>query len=299
MESVEAVATKRRVLVDALMMCLERSRVCQLVDAATVRGVIDSASRELWREGEFRLDPVWKLLTSQPGLTAEEVAPPLLLFKAYEKELGVTVRVPQALTAIPRAEQVRLRETLGVGKESFQAAIDEMRVLAVEQSQRRISGRSQTAVAPPSDEVAGDAPARPTTPKIPMVAAAGSAAASAGSGGGVDKRALALALGVLTLAALALATWVALRDTAVAFDLADVAGSLQLASGRTGGGSMTAVITDGRWDTMSPEDRRAAVSGVMDIEIGKGIKVMTLVDKAGNAKAIVNEAPDGRNIVLP
>jgi hypothetical protein len=301
MESAEAVATKRRVLVDALMMCLERSRVCQLVDAATVRGVIDSASRELWREGEFRLDPVWKILTSQPELTAEDVAPPLLLFKAYEKELGVTVRVPQALTAIPRAEQVRLRETLGVGKESFQAAIDEMRAIAVEQSQRRISGRIQAAVAPPGDEGAGEAAARPSTPTVAPGSAAAAAAPSAGSGsgGGVDKRALALSLGLVALAALALATWVALRDTATAFELGDVAGSLQLANGRTGGGSMTAVIMDARWDTMSPEERRAAVSGVMDIEIGKGIKVMTLVDKAGTAKAIVNEAPDGRSIVLP
>src|SRR3954469_20458978 len=121
MESAEALATKRRVLIDALMMCLARSRVCQVVDAATIRGVLDSASRELWREGEFRLDPVWKMLIAEPGLTPEEVAPPLLLFKAYENELGVAVRVPQQLTAIPRAKQVRLRDALGVQKQDFQA----------------------------------------------------------------------------------------------------------------------------------------------------------------------------------
>ena len=55
------------------------------------------AGGELWREGEFRLEYVWKILCQQPGLTAKEVAPPLLVFKAYEDELGVTVRVPQAL----------------------------------------------------------------------------------------------------------------------------------------------------------------------------------------------------------
>ena len=98
MES-EAVAAKRRVLVDALMMCLSKSRVMQVVDGETVRGVFDSASKEMWREGEFRLDPVWKILIAQPGLTAEDVAPPLLVFKAYENELGVVVRIPQALSA--------------------------------------------------------------------------------------------------------------------------------------------------------------------------------------------------------
>src|SRR3954462_4665468 len=105
MESAEALAAKRRILIDALMMCLSRSRVCERVDAATVRSVIDSASRDLWREGEFRLAPLWKLLIAQPELTAEAVAPPLLLFKAYENDLGVLVRMPQQLTAIPRAEQ--------------------------------------------------------------------------------------------------------------------------------------------------------------------------------------------------
>jgi hypothetical protein len=307
MESVEALATKRRVLVDALMMCLQRSRVCQLVDAATVRGVIDSASRELWREGEFRLDPIWKMLVAQPELSAEVVAPPLLLFKAYEKELGVSVRVPQQLTAIPRAEQVRLREALGVQKQDFQAAIDEMRALAVEQSQRRISERRDAANLP--GEVESGTSARPPTGKV-MTPPPGSVAAITSGGSpavesdpaaatGSDKRALALALGVLALVALSFACWLALRDTASTFNVGDVSGSLQLINGRAAGGSMTATIIDGRWDGMSAEERRTAVSAVMDIESGKGIKVMTLLDKGGNARAIVNEGPDGRNIVLP
>ncbi len=130
MESAEAVAAKRRVLIDALMMCLSRSRVVQLVDGKTVRGVIDSASSEMWREGEFRLDPIWKILVAQPELTAEDVAPPLLVFKAYEGELGVAVRVPQALSAIPHGEQIRLRDALGIERADFAKAIDEMKALA-------------------------------------------------------------------------------------------------------------------------------------------------------------------------
>src|SRR4051812_43970185 len=130
MESADAVAAKRRVLIDALMVCLSKSRVVQVVDGKTVRSVIDSASKELWREGEFRLDPIWKMLIAEPGLSAEDVAPPFLVFKAYENELGVIVRIPQALTAIPRGEQVRLRDTLGLQRADFAAAIDEMRSLA-------------------------------------------------------------------------------------------------------------------------------------------------------------------------
>src|SRR4051812_9629482 len=100
-------------------MCLERSKVCEVVDAQTIRSVLSTAGVEMWREGEFRLEYVWKILCQQPGLTAKEVAPPLLVFKAYEAELGVTVRVPQALSALPRGEQVRLRDELGISKEDF------------------------------------------------------------------------------------------------------------------------------------------------------------------------------------
>jgi hypothetical protein len=292
MDSVEAVASKRRVLVDALMMCLQRSRVGQVVDAATLRGVLDSASVDLWRERELRLDPVWKMLVAQPGLSADDVAPPLLLFKAYEKELGVPMRLPQQLAAIPHAEQVRLRDALGVPRQDFQAAIDNMRTLAVDESQRRITGRTQPAM-PAAGEAAGDATAAKGSAPAP------GRTATVGANPRGDKRALALALGVLALAAVALAVWIALRDTARSYDLADVSGSLQLSGGRAGGGSLTATISDGRWDTMSPEERRTAVSSVMDIEAGKGIKVMTLIDKAGNARAIASEAPDGRHIVLP
>ena len=137
MESAEAVAAKRRVLIDALMMCLSKSRVMTVVDATTTRGVLDSASSEMWREGEFRLDPVWKILTAQPGLSAEDVAPPLLVFKAYEKELGVSVRVPQALTAIPRGEQIRLRDALGIERADFAKSIEEMRELAAVEANAR------------------------------------------------------------------------------------------------------------------------------------------------------------------
>lgn len=131
MQSVEAVAAKRKVLVDALTMCLERSKVRDIVAVDTIRSLLESASGELWREGEFRLELVWKILTQQPGLSAKQVAPPLLGFKSFEEELGVRVRLPQALSAIPRAEQERLRDELKVGKEDFATAIKQMHELAL------------------------------------------------------------------------------------------------------------------------------------------------------------------------
>ena len=89
MESAEAVAAKRRVLIDALMMCLEKSRVMQVVDAKTVRGVLDSASARCGVKASSASSRCGRSSIAQPGSSAEDVAPPLLVFKAYEKELGV------------------------------------------------------------------------------------------------------------------------------------------------------------------------------------------------------------------
>jgi len=283
MESAEAVAAKRRVLIDALMVCLSKSRVVQVVDATTVRGVIETASKELWREGEFRLDAIWKMLTSQPGLGPEDVAPPLLVFKAYENELGVMVRVPQALSAIPRGEQIRLRETLGLQRSDFAKAIDEMKALAAAEA----GAKEQQQIAREAEE--REEPRRPTTGTKNKAAKPPSPQA----------KMMAIGLAIGGVIAFGFGTWFALRDTSHGYDLSDVAGTLQLSKGITAGHSLTATITDPKWQTMSPDDRKKAASAVMDIESGKGIRSLVLLDGGGSAKAMVNETPNGRQVLLP
>jgi hypothetical protein len=287
MESPEAVAAKRRVLIDALMMCLGKSRVVAVVDAKTTRGVLDSASSEMWREGEFRLDPVWKILIAQPGLTPEDVAPPLLVFKAYEQELGVLVRIPQALSAIPRGEQVRLRDGLGIQRADFAAAIEEMRTLAATETNARQAQNLARAAeanesrAEPRKSAAGKAvKATPKQPKKP-------------------NKATAAALGAVALAAIVVGVWFGTRDTSSAFPLGDVAGTLQLSNGKAVGPSLTATISDPKWDSMSREDRKKAASAVMDVEAGKGIHSLVMLDDGGKMRAMVTETPGGRNVIIP
>jgi len=285
MESAEAVEGKRRVLVDALMMCLTKSRVVQVVDGKTVRGVLDSASKEMWREGEFRLDSMWKVLIAEPGLTAEDVAPPLLVFKAYEKELGVAVRLPQALSAIPRGEQVRLRDALGIQRADFAQAIDEMKALASAQQ----TAESQQQILRAAESTVGNEPRRAAT----------SAQKKSAKPPTPQSKALAFGLAIGGLLALCVGVWFAMRDTSASYDLSDVAGTLQLAKGRAVGPSLTATIVDPKWETMKRDERKRAAGAVMDAEVGKGIKSLILLDANGAAKAMVNETPNGRTVVLP
>jgi hypothetical protein len=278
MESADALAAKRRVLLDALMMCLQRSRVCQVVDGKTVRDVLDSASGELWREGEFRLEAVWKLLVAQPGLGPEEVAPPLLVFKAYEKELGVQVRVPQSLSAIPKGEQIKLRDALGIKRDDFALTLSQIREIA--EADRASVAQTQAAERAEQAEQTSRVPKRPPKRNVRQLG-------------------LAVGLSVVALAAIGAGTWLALRDTSKDLDTSDTASVLQLAHARSGGATMSATIVDPRWDALGKDEQKKVASQLLDLEAPKGIRSITLSDGNGATRALVNEGPNGRTVIIP
>jgi hypothetical protein len=279
MESAQALAAKRRVLVDALMMCLSRSRVVSVVDAKTVRGVLDSAASELWREGEFRLEPVWKMLVTQPGLSAEDVAPPLLVFKAFEKQLGVQVRVPQALSAIPRGEQIKLRDALGINRDDFAKAMEELRGITGEDQSPKDAAAQADEAAP------ADRPVTSRAQKVPPPR---------------KRRPVVVALlALLALGGVSLGAWYGLRDSSAAFDVSDVAGTIQLGKARLAQGSMSATITDPRWDGLPKDEQKRLAQQLLEQEAPKGIHTITLSDEKGATRALVSEGPNGPSVVIP
>lgn len=280
MESPE-VALKRRVLVDALTMCLQRSKVCEKVDASTIRSVLEN-SPDLWRGGEFHLETVWKILCNQPGLTAKEVAPPLLVFKAYENELGVVVRVPQALSALPRSEQVRLRDELGIPRAEFAGAITQMQKLATDEAQRtqqtelaeRASRQMDSA---PKESPSVPQPARPQANKaVPPGVIAGAVAFALALGGGI--------------------AWLQLRDHSEAFDTSDVAPLLKLDAGRREGPSLIARIADPKWEPLPAAEKQQLAGQILDLEAKKGVKAIVLTDDSGKTR--VNAFFAGANRVV-
>ena len=191
-------------------MCLARSKVKEVVPLDSIRSILESASGELWREGEFRLEMVWKILCQQPGLSAEHAAPPLLVFKSFEDALGVQVCLPDALSAIPRAEQAKLRAQLTITQDDFAQAIDEMHALAAAESQRQDVSKAVRAAAD-SAAPAAPAAAKKANPR---------------------RKLLAAALTTVALAAMGGSLWFTLRDTSNSVDLADVAPILQLTDGK-------------------------------------------------------------------
>lgn len=279
MES-EGVAARRRVLVEALAMCLERSKVCEVVDAQTLRSVLTSAATEMWREGEFRLETAWKILCNQPGLSAKEVAPPLLVFKAYEDELGVQVRVPQALSALPRGEQVRLRDELGIKREDFAKSIDALKALNEHDQERE---RVQE-IARAASEDAGDPPAVAPPPDEAQTAR--------------KRRRLAAVLGAFALVSVATSTFIVLRSSQRPADLDGFAKLLKLSAGTRTDQSLVARIDDPAWTRLTREEQQKLAEGLFDVAWAQGIRAMTLVAPDGRQRVIASDVGDGKRVVM-
>jgi negative regulator of sigma E activity len=273
MQSAEAVAAKRRVLVQALTMCLSRSKVKDIVPMESIRTILESASGELWREGEFRLEMVWKILCQQPGLSAKEVAPPLLVFKAFENELGVNVRIPEALSAIPRADQDQLRNELDLKKEDFAAAIEEMKKLPAPETPRADMGE----VAQRAANAQVEAP-------------------RARKGPSKKQAILAAVLGSIATVAIGVSLWLTLRDTASSDDLSDVAPILQLANGHRVDKTLAARINDARWDTLGADEQKRIATQLFDREVQKGVHILVLTDEKGRVRVGASDST-GRVVI--
>jgi hypothetical protein len=282
------VAAKRRVLVDALTMCLSRSKVSAVVNADTLRSVLSSASGEMWREGEFRLDTVWKILTQQPGLSAAEVAPPLLVFKAYEESLGVVVRLPQALTAIPRNEQVRLRDELKITKDDFAKSVSELAELARAEQEAR--SKEQAAVL---DELKRE---KSTANKPAPAQIATPSAAHKPARKPMSKAVAAAIMGVALLVCGG-ALFFTFHSNAETADFSDVASMLNIEQGQRAGGTWSGVINDSRWEKLTAAERQALATALFDHELAKGVVSLTLRDPHGQVRVTATNLGGAKMVV--
>jgi hypothetical protein len=283
-----AVAAKRRVLVDALTVCLERSKVGEIVSGETLRSVLNAASTELWREGEFRLEYVWKILCQEPGLSAEQVAPPLLVFKAYEGELQVPVRLPEALSAVPRSEQARLRDQLGLGKQELTNALAELQRIAAAEEKKANEAMAAAANAERRAASAPDA-AKRNDPAQWSKAPPAKSKISPG---------VAVALLIVSLISLGIGLWITFRPTAIGMDVSDVAGILKLDNAVRAGPSMNAILADPKWDSLPKEERERLAGKLFEVEAAKGIQAMSLQDPSGRSRVTAFEADGHRTVVV-
>jgi hypothetical protein len=121
------VRPKKKIVVDLLCLCVEHSRLVERLAVDTVRYVVDSALGEMYREGEFRLEPLWAILAKEPGITTEMSAAPLLAFKALDEQANLRVRLPADVLALAPLRASELGREVLLPAARLSALLEELR----------------------------------------------------------------------------------------------------------------------------------------------------------------------------
>lgn len=295
----DAFAHKRRLLVEALAACADVSTRAHGINIDTLRSLFTGGMREWWREGELKLEPAWKILCAQEGMTPLTVAPPLLLLRSFESKLDVRVRLPDALSAIPESEQQRLLDTIDAAtRATVGAAIDKAKVDADQAAKADELAADKAAARPPGvsaelrKTASSQRAAAPAAPAAPPVDSRAKAEAAK-----LRNRKIAFTLLPVSMLAVGLALFLSLRPTASDFDVAQHEAVLKLQSGRRDGKSLTAVVVDPRWKSGSKDVREKLARSLFEAVIANGIQMVTLLDENERVRAVAYLA-DGKIFVV-
>lgn len=295
MSETDEFAHKRNLLVEALATCAAVATQDHDITLDTLRSLFKSAMPEWWREGELKLEPVWKVLCSQPGVIPQSVAPPLLLLRSLETKLDVKVRLPDALSGIPPAEQQRLLDSISQEtRDRVAAAIDTAKldaaraqaeeVLAEKRiSAQRISAQRISAQRISAQRISAQRPI--STPEIPKEALV-AVDLEKDEEAQLWRRKVAFTMLPLSVVAVILALFLSLRPTATLFDLSKHASILKLSDGKRETKSLVAKIADPKWNTSRKEAREKIVQALLEAVIADGINVLTLVDDNQQVRAL-------------
>lgn len=277
MEAVEAVAAKRKILVELLSMCIERSKVSEVVNGDTIRMVLKGAVAEMWREGEFRLDAVWKILSKEPGIDPKDASVPLLVFKTYETELGVPVILPEELQSVSPEERMILRGAIGLSDSDFAAALETLREIAAEEESSR-NAKQLVSDASLQGQQQGPEP-------------------KGKRGAGGARVITVIGAAVLLFVGMPVSLyWTIFRDKTQMAEVAELAPILQLTGGRRREGSMVATISDPKWANLSRDERRAVAEKVFDVLTRQGVQVLTLLDSANRPSVLATDIGGIRSV---
>jgi hypothetical protein len=118
---------KKKIVVDLLCLCVEHSKLVTVLAVDTVRYVVESALGEIYREGEFRLDPLWAILLKEPGLTPDMSAAPLLAFKSLEESTGLRIRLPADVIGLAPLKANELRREVQLPSNRLNPLIEELK----------------------------------------------------------------------------------------------------------------------------------------------------------------------------
>jgi hypothetical protein len=264
-------AKPRDVVIDAVVLAFANSGLRKVVGTDAFRSVLHLQYPQMVREGVFDLNQVWELIADQPGFSADAAKPPFCRVKAWERELGLRMELPRALTDLKLEDQMALARDCDVGS----AELD--RVLKREERRAgRLQEPDKGKASPSLEEL------RAELGRKPGVLAA------------------ALTVTVLTIGFVVYfgyGEWVG----GASFEAVPVRfGDIPTGPARRRGNELGATLTDKAWMELPETERKAQMEGVLRSVEATGVRAIFLQDERGTlrATAIWEERPGARHIAV-
>jgi hypothetical protein len=108
--SIKGPASKR-VIIDAIVLAFSKSDVRDVVGTDALKMVLEGRYLEMVKTpGVLNLQPVWDLLLTQPGVSADQVKPAFARIKLWENRLHVPIVLPKDLDTLTSVERDRLAQ---------------------------------------------------------------------------------------------------------------------------------------------------------------------------------------------
>ncbi len=248
-------APSKNTLVEVVVAALSTTRLRD-IGLGALKGVLASDPRLSILDGAIDLQPVWDVLEAQPGFDAEIAGPPLCFVKTIEDKLGVEVRLPATLAALPAGEVRSVASRCRPPREEIE------RILGGGEPERRARTAPIAVEGPP-------APPRPTGRLITTVLAAVVAAAS-------------LIFLVVYLAGNMQQT-PSLRN----LDPAEFSGDIPLAGARMWGTEVHATLADPAWMRQPEASRRKQLEQALDRLAARKLTTLIIEDESKRPRASV------------
>ena len=113
----------RKSVIDLIVLAFVHSAVKDLVGTDALRSVLEVRYRSMTQDGDLNLEPLWSLLCDQPGFDQAAATPAVSKLKSFESQLGMAVRLPEAMAGLDDATIQEWASTVDIPAHLVQAAL--------------------------------------------------------------------------------------------------------------------------------------------------------------------------------
>ena len=305
-------SVRNKRVMEALILALGSSEISKIVNIGTLRYFLEFTLRDMFSGTAFDLGPLWNTLAAEPGLTPEMIYPPLLQFREWEARLGITIKLPQPMQQLGRAELDLHLSRIQVKAADLERIFHEATPVRVGDgaSGRLLSAAAPKSAAPPRaaprlSEAYLHAGARAAPPredgdgkKEEHSHPAGGGRAAGPSFLARNRTAVLAACAVIAVAGFVYGGFRLFGHHGTSTSLDRASAILKLEKARRVDYVVTAVIADPRWNGMSREERRKTVETIFGTLEADGVKSLVLRGPAGETRALASTVGGERTLTV-